>query len=542
MYPDGIGYSYKERGTEMALSNRDRVDRGISSVTAGLAPYVLRELKSRYGERWGYAVAGELGEGRYSRVQNASEEAFLESVDAHALFKVMWGCYNDAFREKLGFSGRNQLSELMEVRNSWAHNGSFNLEDTQRALDTMHRLLQAVGAGQEAEEVQGHHRAVLRQIFESDERREVKRAVREAPESREGLLPWREVVDPHPDVREGRYQEAEFAADLAEVLSGAAEPEYQDPAEFFRRTYLTQGMVGLLANAAMRLSGTGGDPVVQLQTIFGGGKTHSMLALYHLFGEEAVFGSVPDGEKVSREAGLDEMPAANRAVLVGTDLDAGKPRRHSEVTTRTLWGEMAYQLGGVDGYDYVRESDERGVAPGAGTIKQLMDDFGPALILIDEMVAFVRNIYGHDGENRLPAGTFDSNITFVQNLTEAAKRSERTLVVVSIPVSERADETGRSDVELGGEIGKLVAERLEQVLGRVESVWKPVGATEGFEIVRRRLFSQEMNAPARDAVVSAYARMYRDNRSEYPSGCVESEYERRLRSAYPIHPELFDRL
>jgi predicted AAA+ superfamily ATPase len=142
----------------------------------------------------------------------------------------------------------------------------------------------------------------------------------------------------------------------------------------------------------------------------------------------------------------------------------------------------------------------------------------------------------------LAAGSFDSNITFVHNLTEAVKRSERSMVVVSVPVSERVDETGRSDIELGGEIGKLVAERLEQVLGRLESVWKPVGATEGFEIVRRRLFSSNMNAPARDAVVSAYARMYRDNRSEYPSECVESEYERRLRSAYPIHPELFDRL
>lgn len=526
----------------MALSNRDRIDRGLQSVVSGLSPYVLRELKSRYGDRWGYAVAGELSEGRYSRVQNASEEAFLESVDAHALFKVMWGNYNEAFRNKLGFSGRNQLSELMEVRNEWAHGGSFNLEDTQRALDTMGRLLKAVSAGAEAEEVHKHHREVMRQIFASDERREVKRVVRETPAEAngpEGLLPWRQVVDPHPDVREGRYQEAEFAADLAEVIHGTADPEYQDPKEFFQRTYLTDGMVGLLANAAKRLSGTGGDPVVQLQTVFGGGKTHSMLALYHLFGGEKVLGIVPDGEKVVRESGLDAMPIANRAVLVGTDLDADKPRNHEEATTRTLWGEMAYRLGGVAGYELVAEADRQSVAPGAATLKRLFDEHGPALVLIDELVAFVRNIYGHDG---LAAGSFDSNITFIQNLTEAAKRSARSMVVVSVPVSERLDETGRSDIELGGEIGKLVAERLEQVLGRLESVWKPVGATEGFEIVRRRLFSSEMNAPARDAVVSAYARMYRDNRSEYPSECVESEYERRLRSAYPIHPELFGRL
>ena len=327
----------------MALSNRDRIDRGLEFVVSGLGPYVLRELKSRYGDRWGYAVAGELDERRYSRVQTANEDGFLDSVDAHALFKVMWGCYNDVFRDKLGFSGRTYLSELMDVRNAWAHGGAFNLEDTQRALDTMARLLKAVSAGPEAEEVHKHHRETMRQIFASDERREVKRVVREAPAGyhAEGLLPWRQVVDPHPDVREGRYQEAEFAADLAEVIHGTADPEYQDPREFFKRTYLTDGMVGLLANAAGRLSGSGGDPVIQLQTVFGGGKTHSMLALYHLFGPERPLGSVPDGEKVVRESGLSEMPVANRSVLVGTDLDVSDPRHHEGVTTHTLWGEMA---------------------------------------------------------------------------------------------------------------------------------------------------------------------------------------------------------
>lgn len=124
----------------------------------------------------------------------------------------------------------------------------------------MGRLLKAVSAGPEAEEVGKHHRAVMRQIFESDERREVRCVTRETPHMQEGLLPWRQVVDPHPDVREGRYQEAEFAADLAEVHHGSAEPEYQDPREFFGRTYLTEGMAALLANAVRRVSGGGETP------------------------------------------------------------------------------------------------------------------------------------------------------------------------------------------------------------------------------------------------------------------------------------------
>ena len=98
-----------------------------------------------------------------------------------------------------------------------------------------------------------------------------------------GLKPWREIVTPHKDVASGRYQQAEFAADLWQVHLGEGTDEYRDPVEFFRRTYLTESLKGLLVGAIHRLAGRGGDPVVQLQTNFGGGKTHSMLALYHLF-------------------------------------------------------------------------------------------------------------------------------------------------------------------------------------------------------------------------------------------------------------------
>ena len=98
-----------------------------------------------------------------------------------------------------------------------------------------------------------------------------------------GLKPWREIVTPHKDVASGRYQQAEFAADLWQVHLGEGTDEYRDPVEFFRRTYLTESLKGLLVGAIRRLAGRGGDPVVQLQTNVGGGKTHSMLALFHLF-------------------------------------------------------------------------------------------------------------------------------------------------------------------------------------------------------------------------------------------------------------------
>ena len=152
------------------------------------------------------------------------------------------------------------------------------------------------------------------------------------------LKPWREVVTPHKDVASGRYQQAEFAADLWQVHLGEGTDEYQKPVEFFRRTYLTESLKQMLVGAVQRLSGEGGDPVVQLQTNFGGGKTHSMLALYHLFS-----GTAPERlvgiDAVMQEAGAKKLPTANRVVLVGNKISPGNP------VTKARRHDRAYSVG-----------------------------------------------------------------------------------------------------------------------------------------------------------------------------------------------------
>lgn len=349
------------------------------------------------------------------------------------------------------------------------------------------------------------------------------------------LKPWREVAIPHGDVSAGRYQQAEFAADLAQVIQGRADVEYQDPSEFFARTFVTQGMRTLMVVALQRVAGLGGEPVVKLKTSFGGGKTHTMLALYHFLGGAKAdnLQGVPD---LLREARVGKVPKCKIAVLVGSALDPTKPRKpqHLKGTVRTLWGEMAVQIGGKDraeeAYRLVKEADEKGVAPGSDTMLELFDKFGPCVVLIDELVAYARNIYGVTG---LPAGSFDSNMTFVHNLTEAARRSKNSMVVASIPAS---------DIEIGGEGGQAALERLENTFGRLESVWQPVGQLESFEIVRRRIFSRMEDEAARDATCAAFHQMYREQSGDFPLPSKEKEYLDRLRAAYPVHPEFFDRL
>ena len=344
------------------------------------------------------------------------------------------------------------------------------------------------------------------------------------------LTPWREIVTPHSDIATGRYHQAEFAANLGEVIAGKADAEYQDPIEFFARTYLTEGMQRLLATAVKQITGNGGEPIVQLKTAFGGGKTHSMLALYHLFNGKASPEQMEGTGSILHEAQVSELPAARIAVIVGADLNPSRTQKVNSITTRTLWGNIAAQLGGQDGYDIVKAADKKSVAPGANDLTTLLNEFGPAIILIDELVAYTRNIYGVNG---LPAGSFDANLTFVQSLTEAVKTAERSQLVASIP---------ESDIEIGGEAGKAALERIQHTIGRLEGIWRPVDADEGFEIVRRRLFSPVRDQTVHDSVCRAFTQLYDENPSDFPVECRDAPYLDRLRRAYPIHPELFDRL
>ena len=344
------------------------------------------------------------------------------------------------------------------------------------------------------------------------------------------LTPWREIVTPHPNVATGRYHQAEFAANLGEVIAGNAETEYQDPIEFFARTYLTTGMRRLLATAVKQITGTDTEPIVQLKTAFGGGKTHSMLALYHLLRGEATAAQMEGTAQILSEAQVNELPTAHFAVIVGTALNPSRTQEVQGIATRTLWGNIAAQLGGQEGYEIVKAADQKSVAPGTNDLITLLNAFGPAIVLIDELVAYTRNIYGVNG---LPAGSFDANLTFVQSLTEAVKNAERSQLVASIP---------ESDIEIGGAAGQAALERIQHTIGRLEGIWRPVEADEGFEIVRRRLFSPIKDQTERDTVCRAFTQLYDENPADFPVECRETPYLDRLRRAYPIHPELFDRL
>lgn len=343
------------------------------------------------------------------------------------------------------------------------------------------------------------------------------------------LKPWREVITPHDDVLEGTFEEASFAADLTKVVLGVAPAEYQDPQTFFERTVITEGMSLLLQSVVKRLSGKGGDPVVQLQTAFGGGKTHTMMAVLHVASGKVPAKKMLGVPELLDKAKVKELVTARVAVLDGNAMSPSHAREHGSVTANTLWGELAWQLGGEDGYEMVAASDKDATSPGKDVLSNLFDKYGPAVVLMDETLAYVRQL---EPNTTYKGGSYNANLSFLQALTEAASRVPNAMVLASLP---------ESDMEIGDSRAREVLGAVEKYFGRIEAVWKPVGTDEAFEIVRRRLFGPIQDEKVRDEVCRAFAGVYTADAEKFPAEARDAAYLRRLKASYPIHPEIFGR-
>ena len=497
----------------------------LDGLAGGLKPVVDRIFAETYGTAWVSRVDAD-------RPANAGP---ADPNDAQFLLNAAWFHWNETLGKTLGPAEKNYVNELRLTRNRWAHPGErpFTGEDVYRAYDTAERLLRSV-ASPVAEDLAKAKGQVLMEnaVAQAKDRQKAPAVAATAGEPAKGLAPWRTVVTPHPDVAAGRYRQAEFAADLAQVARGEGAREYVDPREFFARTYLTEGLRLLLTGALRRLAGTGGESVVDLQTTFGGGKTHSMLALWHLAAAGASVTSLPGLEGVLADAGVTSLPGVSRAAIVGTSLSPITPRAADGREIRTLWGELAWQLGGTDGYARVAEADRTGVPPGADALRGLLAAYAPVVVLVDEWVTYARLQWGKDD---LPGGTFDAALSFAQQLTQAVDQVPGALLVVSLPSSA---------IEVGGEGGQKALAALKHVVHRVDAPWRPAAAQESFEIVRRRLFEpiSADAAKARDEVVQRFSELYSANSGTFPADTKEKTYLERLRNCYPIHPELFDRL
>lgn len=337
---------------------------------------------------------------------------------------------------------------------------------------------------------------------------------------------------PRQEVLSGDLKEASFAARLGDVAAGRADPVYGDPATFFARTHLTEGLTTLLKEALGRLYGADpmAAPVLRLETGFGGGKTHNLIALYHAASgrtpAETLRPFLPDPALPAREE-------ARIAVVVGDDLNPVDGLRHPDGTvTYTPWGEIAYQLGGRAAYELVRRSDEARV-PGAAPWREIFGD-GPVLILLDELAPYLRTLKTWKGREAL-AGHL---APFLKALLEAVSASPRAVCVLTL--AEASDAFGEESEELGHVLTELLGE-LRAISGRIERILTPtVGEEEIARIVVRRLF-ERVDASAAPEIASAYRAYFEQAQRQeaaVPPAATGADYAALIEKSYPLHPEL----
>lgn len=279
-----------------------------------------------------------------------------------------------------------------------------------------------------------------------------------------------------------------FAADLWEVYQNRGTEEYRDAETFFKKTYLTHGLQNLLNVVERRITGQGGDPVIQIQTPFGGGKTHAMIAMYHKATEWNV----------------------KKVVVVGTSMSPQE----------TLWGLIEKQLTGK-----ITEFSGK-VAPGKEFLRKLLSDNQPAIILMDEVLEYVIKAAGV----RVEASTLAAQtIAFMQELTEAVSALEKVCLVVTLP---------SSIIEHYDEGAEKLYQQLQKVAGRLEKIYTPVEENEITRIIRKRLFG-DLNEHAAKKIISIFVG-YAEKEGILPAGLLSTEYRDRFIASYPFMPEVVD--
>lgn len=333
---------------------------------------------------------------------------------------------------------------------------------------------------------------------------------------------------PRDEVLTGELRDEMFAARLRDVIEGTADPIYQDPQVFFDNTFVTEGLRTLSREVVGRLSGKnpGASPFIRLETSFGGGKTHSLIALYHL----AHGGSPTVPKDLVQKSWLPSAPWKVAAV-VGDDIDPTNGVPHGNIRVHTLWGELAWQLGGERGYALLSQSDTKLVAPGTPVLKELVGD-QPTLIMMDELARHyraARAVATKEGHSSLA----EQSVAFLKSLLEVASSCPNISLVITL--AESVDTFGSETEEIRRELDEA-----KKISARQELIVTPTGENEISHVVNHRLFRSIEAAEAKE-VASEYSAAYSGfeaRGAELPAKALRAEYASEIEKCYPFHPEI----
>lgn len=337
------------------------------------------------------------------------------------------------------------------------------------------------------------------------------------------LKAWYKVVVPREDLRDGKPLDAsEFAVHLDQIRDKRAPEDYQSPERFFERTYLTKGLKALAVEVVRRLNGIKVETsaVFNMTTQFGGGKTHSLALLYHLAKGGPKAKNWKWVSSIFEDAKVSEVPKAAVAVFVGTEFDSISGRGGNDGTPlrKTPWGEIAFQLGGAEAFEFMKEHDKQLIAPSSEVIRKIFPKGKPVLILMDELMNYVNRF------RRI--GLAAQLYSFLQNLSEESRGNENVVLAVSIPASE---------LEMSAE-DEADYTRYKKVLDRLG---KPVimsAEGETSEIIRRRIFEWGGLPDEARKAASEYADWVIEHRQQIPSWFPADNAKELFEATYPFHP------
>jgi hypothetical protein len=515
----------------MALQQiqQDNLFKAFGLFIEAFRPYIVEVLSKEAGDKWPAwfmeALFPQQKDNWNLGLRSGSEP---ESLIDYPYLKNFVLKYKDLLRTDFG-KDVNKLATLLEtiydVRNKLAHFQGISDDEFAETFINMKKIARAIGMDELEEAL-----AKLQEI-KTEKESENKSEHLSTPTTSGNMLPWFRVVTPHMDIKQGRLDESVFAANLAEVALGNGREIYSNPAMFFSKTFFTSGLRNVAKTVLKGLNGKedAENRVISLQTGFGGGKTHTLISLFHLakWGKNAIQSSYT--KDLLSYTGEPEYDTANIAVFTNTTNDPANGRKAEDgIHIQTIWGELAYQLGGKEAYELVRKNDEGLIAP-AGIFKQVLEKCKPALILIDELADYcVKASARKAGSSSLA----DQTISFMQELTEAVSGTNNCVVVITLPAS--VQEVGNTPE------AQSILTSLQKRVSRVVADTQPVADEEIYEVIRRRLFEDIGDFNAIENVANQYMAMYHEYWSELPPNANKSEYKQKIIKSYPFHPELID--
>jgi len=522
--------------------NNENIFQALGVFLDAMRPFLVNVLNKHFpGEPWEGMFFQRLTAQKqdlWNQAQQQGVEPILR-IDYHNL-SFLASKFRDELTEELSdkqktFTFDNCMRELQEARNKCQHFTPLTDDEKERAFSNMIMIANMLSMNDLRQEIdrlrtkRTYSPAAVAPIAVT--------TVTSSPantnilDDASPIMPWFQNCLPHYDIRNGVLDESLFAANLNEVALGAGPEVYNNPTTFFAKTYVTAGLRDIANRVVRALNGEETENrVISLQTGFGGGKTHTLISIYHIIKSGAKLLESESCANILQDGVKPNFEGAKVAVFTNNTTDVSQGRITSEgITINTLWGEIAYQLGGVEGYKKVKQNDEERIAPTSTIMKPIIEKAGTSLILIDELADYcVKASAKEVGGGNL----YNQTNSFIQTLTEVVSSVSRCVLIATLPASK----TEVSDSQIGQEILDSLQERIVRIGANV----KPVDDEEVYEVVRRRLFEQINNEQVVDLVAKRYKDMFHNRRNDLPEYCDKMEYANKIKKSYPFHPELIE--